>query len=216
MRHGLADAKRIANRQDDVADLGAVAVAERHRRELRALRIDAQQREIEPRVGEHQFRRKLAPVGERDEDLVGPGNDVVVGDDQPVGGDDDARAERLLDARRLRRAAEEALEEWVAHHRRARTVDARRIDVDHRRRGALDHRAVALEERAAVDRHDARVGGRRRGRLRHRFAGVGPGVDSERQRDPPPRGSRRRPPPFRICASARPPASPARALAEQR
>ena len=98
------------------------------------LGIDAQQRQIEPRVGEHQLGRKFAPVGKRDEDLVGAVDDMVVGDDQAVGGNDDAAAQRLLHAR-LRRGAAEMLADVIVHHRRAAAVDAGGVDVDDGGRG---------------------------------------------------------------------------------
>ncbi|MEJ0069856.1 MAG: hypothetical protein WDO24_15300 [Pseudomonadota bacterium] len=79
---------------------------ERHRR---AADIDLEHRQIGLVVRAHQFGLELAAVGEHDPDLVGILDHMVVGHDQPVGPDDHARAERVLDlvAAERRQVAEE-------------------------------------------------------------------------------------------------------------
>ena len=81
--------------------------------------LDAQHREIGARVLEHELGVELALVGERDLDLVGVLDDVVVGDDEAGGVDDDAGAERALDllARAAGAAAEEAAEDRIVEQR---------------------------------------------------------------------------------------------------
>ena len=93
---------------------------------------------------------ELAPVGQGDLHLVGLGHDVVVGDDQPAGVDDDAGAERALHplARRPEiLVAEEAAEERIgeegrdrllARRARRRRSPPRRDPLDDRREGEPD------------------------------------------------------------------------------
>ena len=64
----------------------------------------------------------------------------MIGDDEPARVDDDARAERLRDARLLALLAEELAEDRIVEQRVARPrLDSRGVDVDHRRRDLLDH-----------------------------------------------------------------------------
>ena len=81
--------------------------------------LDAQHREIGARVLEDEVGIELALVGERDLDLVGVLDDVIVGDDEAGGVDDDAGAERALDllARAAGAAAEEAAEDRIVEQR---------------------------------------------------------------------------------------------------
>ena len=60
--------------------------------------LQLEDREIGALVLEHDIAIELAPVGERDLHLVGVGDDVEVGHDDPRRIDDDAGAERPLDA----------------------------------------------------------------------------------------------------------------------
>ena len=66
VRHGLADAERIADREHDVADLHVVGIAELDARESARCHPDAQHGEIGARVLEHDLGFELALVGERD------------------------------------------------------------------------------------------------------------------------------------------------------
>ena len=98
--------------------------------------LDLEQGQIGLLVDALERRRQLGAVVERDGDLVGTAGDMGVGDDQPVGADDEARALAALALVGLLRhphrplalagLAEEALEE-AAH-----------LGVGHR---ALGHRA---------------------------------------------------------------------------
>jgi hypothetical protein len=76
---------------------------------------------------------------ERDLHLAGAFDDVVVGDHEPGGIDDDAGAER---AQHLlaRHRAKELAEQRIVHERVAVFDDPGGVDVDHRRRHALDDR----------------------------------------------------------------------------
>ena len=67
--------------------------------------LDAEHREIGARVLEHDLDLELALVGERDLHLVGAVDDVVVGDDDARGIDDDAGAERRFCSAARRTAA---------------------------------------------------------------------------------------------------------------
>ena len=66
VRHGLADAERIADGQHDVADLQRVGIGEVDAREALVPVLDAQHGEIGARVLEHDLGLELALVGERD------------------------------------------------------------------------------------------------------------------------------------------------------
>ena len=81
--------------------------------------LDAQHREIRAAVLQHDLGLELALVGERDLDLVGALDDVVVGDDQAGRIDDHARAERALHllAGCCAGHAEEAAEDRVVQQR---------------------------------------------------------------------------------------------------
>ena len=123
-------------RQHHVADLKGVGIAEIDRRKSLVGVLDAQHREIGALVLEHDLGLELALVGERDLDLVGILDDVVIGHDEPGGIDDHAGAERALDllARAAQpAAAEEAAEDRVVEHRHAIFDHPGRIDVDDRR-----------------------------------------------------------------------------------
>ncbi len=94
--HGLADGERIADGKHDVADLQRVGIGEFERGETLVLRLDAQHREVGAGILEHHLGLEFALVGERDLDLVGPLDDVIVGHHEPGGVDQHARAERAL------------------------------------------------------------------------------------------------------------------------
>ena len=63
---------------------------------LLALGIDAQHGQIGALVMGHDSGLELAPVAKHDGDILGAVHHMLVGDDQAVGGDDDAGAERIL------------------------------------------------------------------------------------------------------------------------
>ena len=109
---GPAEAERIADRHHPVADPQGVGVAEAGGGQ-RLVGLDAQQRQIGQRIGADQFGLKDGVVVERHLDLVGVGHDMVVGDDQTAGIDDEAGAERRHRTRRrllFTELAEEFLE----------------------------------------------------------------------------------------------------------
>ena len=70
VRHGLADAERIADREHQVADLQLVGIAEVEHREALVGALEAQHGEIAALVLEHDLGLELALVGERDLDLA--------------------------------------------------------------------------------------------------------------------------------------------------
>ena len=121
-----------------------LGIREGQRRKLLALGIDAQHRQVGPLVIGDDRGVELAPVAEHDGDLLGAVDHMLVGDDQAIGADDDAGAERVLHP--LPRpaetgiVAEELLEERIVEHRRGRLClhHPAGVDVDHRRRGLLD------------------------------------------------------------------------------
>jgi hypothetical protein len=139
----LADAEGIADGQHQVADLDLVRIGEAEGRQIRARPGDLQHGQIGPLVLEHDIGREFALVRQRHLDLIGVLDDVEIGHDQARRVDDDAGAERPLDALAWRAAkiAEEAAEERIGEEGRDLLLDhARGIDVDHRGRDPLDHR----------------------------------------------------------------------------
>jgi hypothetical protein len=94
--HGLADAERIAQGQDQVADLQLLLVVDGHDRQLLALGVDLQHGQVGARIVQQHRGRELAAVGQLDGDVAHALDIVVVGDDHPVGADDGAGAQRAL------------------------------------------------------------------------------------------------------------------------
>ena len=102
-RHAVREAERIADRHDVVADAQRRRIAERDARQVRG--VDLQHREIRAFVRADDARREAAVLEQRDGDLVGVRDDVMVRQDVAVGGvDDDARA-RAFDLALARPAA---------------------------------------------------------------------------------------------------------------
>ncbi len=165
---GLADAERIADGEHHVADLQRVGIAEIGRGEALAAVLDAQHGEIGARILEDEIGVEFALVGESDLDLVRILDDVIVGDDEAGGVDDDAGAQRALDllARAAGAAAKEAAEDRIVEQRHPVFDDPGGVDVDHRRRDALDHRRKAQPDLAGRLRHADVLG--RRARDEHR------------------------------------------------
>ena len=140
-------------------------LAKLKRRQVRARPADLQHRQIGALVLEHDVGREFALVGQRHLDLIGVLDDVEIGHDQARRVDDDAGAERALDAlaRLAAEIAEEVPEERIGKERRGLLLDhARGIDVDHRRRDPLDHRREGKLHRRP---HWAAPGARRRAPL---------------------------------------------------
>ena len=115
------------------------------RRQVAGVAVDPQHREIGALVLQDDVGGELALVGERHLDLVGLRDDVEIGDDE-AGGVDDARrspatAARACSARR--RTGRRRTGGRTDRRRTARRLPldrARGVDVDHRRRDALDDR----------------------------------------------------------------------------
>ena len=132
---GLADAEGIADGEHQVADLHPVGVVELQVGELAARPRDAQNGEVQLVVAQDDLGIELALVGERHPDLglAAALDDVVVGDDDAVLADEDARAQRVLHPLSLRAeiAAEELLEEGVVEQRGGVLDPLRHVDVDH-------------------------------------------------------------------------------------
>ncbi len=140
MRHRLADAERIADRQHHVADLQRVGVGEVERRKTLLRALDAQHRKIAALVLENNIGVEFALVGQRDFHFAGAFDHVIIGDDQTRGVDQHSGAERALDLFARHAAAKKLAEERIGHERIVVLDDMAGIDVDHRRRDAFDHR----------------------------------------------------------------------------
>ncbi|MDT4822309.1 hypothetical protein FQZ97_555060 [compost metagenome] len=89
----MIEAERRTDRQHPFADLEVVGLAELDGRQVLAL--DLEQRHIAARIGADQLGLQLAAVGQADDDLVGVGHHVVVGQHVAIRGNDEARAQRL-------------------------------------------------------------------------------------------------------------------------
>ena len=91
----MADAEGIADREDDVAHLELVAVAERRSGEPGGVNLD--DGDVGLGVAADDRSLEFAPrFAERDFHLVGVFDDMVVGQNVAVGRDNDTRAEALL------------------------------------------------------------------------------------------------------------------------
>ena len=121
--HGAAEAERITDGDDPFAEPQLVGIAELHRLE-RLVAVHAQQSQVALGILADQIGLELGAVIEDDIDLVGVGDHVIVGDDQPGRIDDEAGAQRIDAVRRRFRIialAVMVLEELVEKllHRRA-------------------------------------------------------------------------------------------------
>ena len=165
LRHGLADAERIAHGKHEIADLDLVGVGNLDRGKAFLRPLDAQHREIRARISQNDFGFEFAPVAERDADFVRALNDVMVGDDEAGFVHDHARTERALHALHRhalrRRPAEEPPEELVVHERIVRALlgTFQRIDVDDRGRGFFHRCGKTQRDLAAAHRHALRERG---------------------------------------------------------
>ena len=97
--HRAAEAERIADRDHPFAEPQLVGIAELHGLE-RLLRLHPQQREIDLGVAAEDLRLEARAVVEDDGDLVGVGDDVIVGDHDAGRIDDEAGAQRRDAVRR--------------------------------------------------------------------------------------------------------------------
>ena len=164
---GLPDAEGIADRQHDVADQQLVRIGKIQRREFFLAILDPQHREIGAAVLEHDLGLEFALVGERNLDLVGAFDDVVVGHDEAGRIHHDARSQRALHLLRLLAGhAEEAAEDRIVEQRIAVLHHLGGIDVDHRRLHPLHDRRVGELQLHGGSRHAAVLRHRRGGRGR--------------------------------------------------
>src|SRR6185436_15429419 len=93
-RHRMTEAKRIADGDDEISDLGAVRIGHRDLGEIR--RLDLQHRHVRTRILANDLRGERAVVEQRDRYLRGVFDHVRVGDDVAVLRIDyDARARAL-------------------------------------------------------------------------------------------------------------------------
>ena len=148
--HRAAEAERIADGDDPFAEPQLVGIAELHRLE-RLVGMHAQQRQVALGVLADQLRRQLGAVVEDDVDLVGVGDDVIIGDDEAGRIDDEAGAERGHAVRHLilvAGAAAMVLEELIEElfHRRAGRHVGKVFDmrIDFLRGRDIDHRVDDL------------------------------------------------------------------------
>src|SRR5262249_23153587 len=95
--YGLAQAERIADGHDAVADPHLVAVAEFNRLQ-RLVALPLQTGDIDLGVLADDRGLEFAAVSKDDNDVVGVPDDVIVGDDDAAGVDDEAGPERLRPA----------------------------------------------------------------------------------------------------------------------
>src|SRR5690606_9456716 len=91
--HGLADAERVAHRKHDVADPDAIAVADGDKWELARVHLD--DGNVGLGVGADHFGLQFATVGQGNVDTVGSLDDVIIGEDVAVAGDDHTGSEAL-------------------------------------------------------------------------------------------------------------------------
>ena len=82
VRHGLADAERIADRQHHVAHLQIVGIGELQRRETLLGALDAQHGKIAALILQHDVGGEFALVRQRHLHFAGAFDDVIVGDDE--------------------------------------------------------------------------------------------------------------------------------------
>jgi hypothetical protein len=82
-RHRVAKAERIAYREHGVADAHAVDCAERDRREI--VPVCLQHSDVGFGIGAADMRRDPSPVVKHELDVVGPLDDVIIGQDEAVG-----------------------------------------------------------------------------------------------------------------------------------
>src|SRR5262245_26024900 len=107
-RHGVLEPERIPDRNHPLLDLHVGRVTERHGREPRRP-MDLDQRDVGLLIPADDLGLELLARGQAHDDLVGVLDHVVVGEDEPVGVDHEARSE-ALGLVRAARLTEELLE----------------------------------------------------------------------------------------------------------
>jgi len=151
---GMLQAEGVADGYDEIADLEARGIAERHLRE--PLGTHLEHGDVRVLVAADHLGLEVAPVLQRHGDLVRVLDDVCVGDDVALlGVDNDARAgaaEQVLARAPATRSLEEAAKELVLGKRALLRAVAHRAasgDIDHRGRDFADHRRKRRERRVA-------------------------------------------------------------------
>ena len=136
----MAEAERIADGDDEIADFRAIGIGDRQVDEVAGL--DLEHRDVGAGIGADDFRLQRAVVEQLHGDVRGVLDDVRVGDDVAVlRVDDHARAGALeFTLARLVRHVEEATEERVVHQRVLFFDGAAGRDVHDGRGDALQHR----------------------------------------------------------------------------
>ncbi len=149
----MVEAERRTDGQYPLAHLELLGITQLDGRQVLAL--DLEQGHVGARIGADQLGLQLAAVRQADDDLVGIGYHVVVGQHVAIAGNDEARTQRLglalaVATRRARLLRHVALEELAEHRRQAFQVGhlpgghavVRQFllgtDVDHGWRGLLD------------------------------------------------------------------------------
>ncbi len=159
----VVESERRTDRQHPFTHTQAIRIADRHERQMIGLDLD--QRHVGTAIGADQLAAQFALVGQRDVDFIGLVDDMMIGEDVAVGGNDETRtdAARHLLARfgtrrawagfvpgrtRRKEAPEEFVERivFVESFRKRKRIIARwvvadalgRADVDHRRTDFLD------------------------------------------------------------------------------
>ena len=120
--HGMVETERRADGHDPLAGFQILGFAELQDRQI--LAFDFQQRHVGAWIGADQLGFQFTAVGEADEDFVGIGNHMVVGQDVAIRRDDETRTQGLgfaltIAARRTRLWRHAALEELAQHRRQA-------------------------------------------------------------------------------------------------
>ena len=169
-RHGAFKPEGVAERQNPIAHLGFIAVAELGGRQ-RAGALDAKNGQIGLRIALHVGRLELATVAQPDRNLAGPFDNMVVRQNDPGRIDNHARphaarfAERHVASRHLRHILEEPAElrrhvsEWIDAlgdfrrlfpFRNCLLNCRSRLNHYHGRQRLLGHRAKRVRQRFRV------------------------------------------------------------------
>ena len=146
--HGLAETERIADRQHEIADLQAIGIADRDRRQT--ARRDLQHGDVGVGVAADQFRGQPPVVLGRDFDAARILDDMRIGHHIALRSvDNHARAGRLrLALDRLLLQVEEAAEHRVLQQRVVFPHSPAHRDADDARGDPADHRRQGLDRRA--------------------------------------------------------------------
>ena len=156
------EAERVADRDDQLAAPQPLGIAERRRRQV-ARGVGADERQVGVGILADELRVGRAALRVGEADLMGAGDDMAVGEDQPVRREDDAGADAAARLPGILAARVDA------HHGRADRVG-----------DAGDGARIGVEERGVVVR-----GGRGRARLRCRFHRGSVGAGYRAWRNPP-------------------------------